>query len=279
MATYSAFFSSGLLAPYDRNGSITPTPTPSTSTSFPTIASSSSMHLSPPMSTTTSSITPRVRRRRSSFNIGASPMALIKSPARNAGSALLRTGVASPTRNVNNIMTGANANRNRAGSVNEAMEDNSLFGRLGMGSAGTQLQFGTRPRRTLRKAHGRARNPTAPPPTAPLPALPPPSPSPKCSQGSFAHGAKYTGHGLAPPPTIIVPAPRRPLGQRALDNVDMGSVTDSMLLSPVYVGNPTTPTKRGSGYEQSQGYSPLGRALASSPAIPEHIEGMGMDED
>ena len=68
---------------------------------------------------------PRMRRRRSSVNVATSPMALIKSPVRNAGAALQRTGIMSPA-------------RHRAASVgmSGASQDNSLFGRLRSGSVG-----------------------------------------------------------------------------------------------------------------------------------------------
>lgn len=137
MATYSAFFSSGLLAPriarcttpvlpsspmaistspvdpVDRQLSVTPTP-PGQISPCPKAPEAY-----------TNAERPRMRRRRSSINIGANPMALIKSPVRNAGAALQRTGFMSPT-------------RHRATSVgmNEASENNSLFGRLRSGSVG-----------------------------------------------------------------------------------------------------------------------------------------------
>ncbi|KAF8555828.1 hypothetical protein OG21DRAFT_1507184 [Imleria badia] len=137
MATYSAIFSAGLLAPrvarcttpvlpsspmaisatpvdpVDRRLSLTPTPPGQTSPCPKALEAPANAER------------PRMRRRRSSINIGASPMALIKSPVRNAGVALQRTGLMSPT-------------RHRAGSVgiNEALESNSLFGRLRSGSVG-----------------------------------------------------------------------------------------------------------------------------------------------
>lgn len=137
MATYSTFFSSGLLAPriarcktpvlpsspmaisaspvdpVDRQLTLTPTPHGQTSPCPKALEAP------------TNAERPRMRRRRSSINIGASPMALIKSPVRNAGAALQRTGLMSPT-------------RHRAASIgiNEAFENNSLFGRLRSGSVG-----------------------------------------------------------------------------------------------------------------------------------------------
>ncbi|KIO07574.1 hypothetical protein M404DRAFT_388684 [Pisolithus tinctorius Marx 270] len=118
MATYSAFFSSGLLAPgitrpsspidpVDRE-SLQPPITPTTPHAKPVAANAGGER-------------PRMRRRRSSINIAASPMAAIKSPSRNATSAFQRAGIMSPT-------------RSRAGSVNEASENNSLFGRMRSGS-------------------------------------------------------------------------------------------------------------------------------------------------
>lgn len=150
--------------PVDRDLSVTPTPT-----------NNSNVVAVPPANADR----PRMRRRRSSMNIGVNPMALIKSPVRNAGSAFQRTGVMSPT-------------RSRTGSIVEnASETNSLFGRLRGGSlnAGAPLRLRRAVKRTV---------PLAPPPTAPLPALPPPSPS-----------AKYT-RTLAPP-ALIIPVPRQPL--------------------------------------------------------------------
>jgi hypothetical protein len=140
MVTYSAFFSSGLLAPYHPRAT-TPAPPP-----LPMPMPSSPMHpvdrdlsVTPTPGgnsnnvvavTTANADRPRMRRRRSSMNIGVNPMALIKSPTRNAGSAFQRTGVMSPT-------------RSRAGSIAEnASETNSLFGRLRSGSlnAGAPLR-------------------------------------------------------------------------------------------------------------------------------------------
>lgn len=137
MATYSAFFSSGLLAPriaryttpvlpsspmaistspgdpVDRQLSLTPTQIGQTRP-FPKAPEAH-----------TNAERPAMRRRRSSINIGVNPMALIKSPVRNAGAALQRTGFMSPTRH-----------RAATVSMNTAFENNSLFGRLRSGSVG-----------------------------------------------------------------------------------------------------------------------------------------------
>ncbi|KIJ65379.1 hypothetical protein HYDPIDRAFT_174860 [Hydnomerulius pinastri MD-312] len=237
MATYSAFFSSGLLAPYvarattpvppsspmlmsaspadptDRQLSVTPTPI-----GHSPCTKASEAHINGDR--------PRMRRRRSSIKIGASPMALIKSPSRNAGAALQRTGIMSPT-------------RSRAGSVstNEASENNSLFGRLRSGSVGGVPRTRRAVRRTV---------PLAPPPTAPLPALPPPSPT-----------AKYASR-LAPP-AILVPVPRQPLSARL-------SVTDNVgnLFSPTL----PSPTLLSPDYAPKMSFK-MSPSLTSSPAIPE----------
>ncbi|KAG1738541.1 hypothetical protein EDB19DRAFT_1852423 [Suillus lakei] len=188
MVTYSAFFSSGLLAPYHPRATTPVPPSPMLMPSSPMHPVDRDLSVTPtPGGNSNNAVAvptanadrPRMRRRRSSMNIAANPMALIKSPTRNAGSALQRTGVMSPT-------------RSRAGSVAEsASEANSLFGRLRSGSlnAGAPLRLRRAVKRTV---------PLAPPPTAPLPALPPPSPS-----------AKYT-RTLAPP-ALIIPVPRQPL--------------------------------------------------------------------
>ncbi|KAI6149908.1 hypothetical protein BKA82DRAFT_4134576 [Pisolithus tinctorius] len=230
MATYSAFFSSGLLAPgitrpsspidpVDRE-SLQPPITPTTPHAKPVAANAGGER-------------PRMRRRRSSINIAASPMAAIKSPSRNATSAFQRAGIMSPT-------------RSRAGSVNEASENNSLFGRMRSGSV-TVMQS-VRTRRVVRRTV-----PTAPPPSVPLPAVPPPSPTSKCSGG------------LLPPPTIHLPIPRQPLSIRGA-----GSWTDNTystlpsptLLSPTLL-SPDYPPKLPSRMMPSR---------ASSPAIPDHAQ-------
>ncbi|KAG1803515.1 hypothetical protein EV424DRAFT_1647565 [Suillus variegatus] len=207
MVTYSSFFSSGLLAPYHPRATTpappsSPMPIPSSPmhpvdrdlSVTPTPGGNSNNVVAIP---TANADRPRMRRRRSSMNIGANPMALIKSPTRNAGSALQRTGIMSPT-------------RSRAGSIAEsASESSSLFGRLRSGSlnAGPPLRLRRAVKRTV---------PLAPPPTAPLPPLPPPSPLPS---------AKYT-RTLAPP-ALIIPVPCQPLM-----NYFISGPNTSGLLSP-----------------------------------------------
>ncbi|OJA18893.1 hypothetical protein AZE42_10502 [Rhizopogon vesiculosus] len=187
MVTYSAFFSSGLLAPYHpRANTLAPPSSPMPIPSSPIDPVDRGLSVTPTPSGTDVAAAPTanaehplMRRRRSSINIAANPMALIKSPTRNAGFALQRTGIMSPS-------------RSRAGSIAEgASEGNSLFSRLRSGSlnAGAPMRLRRAVKRTV---------PLAPPPTAPLPALPPPSPS-----------AKYTS--TLTPPAFIIPPPRQPL--------------------------------------------------------------------
>ncbi|KAF8448760.1 hypothetical protein L210DRAFT_3523065 [Boletus edulis BED1] len=218
MATYSSFFSSGLLAPrvarcttpvlpsspmavsaspldpVDRRLSLTPTPPGQTSpcAKVPTVPANAERH--------------RMRRRRSSINIGASPMALIKSPVRNAGAALQRTGLMSPT-------------RHRAASIgiNEAFENNSLFGRLRSGSVGGMANP---PKRLFRKIPRPI--PIAPPPSAPLPALPI-SPTARCGSSLL-------------PPTILAPVPRQPLSTRSLRTDNVVNLFSPTLSSPTLLG-------------------------------------------
>ncbi|KAG6330591.1 hypothetical protein ID866_8499 [Astraeus odoratus] len=243
MTTYSAFFSSGLLAPciarpttpthrssegpipcspadpVDRELSITPTPT-SAATSYTKNISAVSA----------AGERPRMRRRRSSINIAASPMAAIKSPSRNASSALQRSGIMSPT-------------RSRAGSVNEASENTSLFGRLRSGSL--NMMPPVRVRRAVRRAI-----PAVPPPTIPLPAVPP-SPI-KCASELSA-------------PEIHVSMPRQPLSTRVSLTDNVGNLFSPTLVSPTLL----SPTLLGPDYTSGTSTRVL-VSRASSPAIPEH---------
>jgi len=125
MATYSAFFSSGLLAPchYSQSRAHTPapsspiiipsspgdpididrsTPTPSNLVDINGQTTPNASHLNVPTADR-----PRLRKRRSSVTIGVSPMNAIKSPIRNAGAALHRA--------INGPMS---PNRSRSGSLN-----------------------------------------------------------------------------------------------------------------------------------------------------------------
>ncbi|KAI6010433.1 hypothetical protein BKA83DRAFT_11806 [Pisolithus microcarpus] len=228
MATYSAFFSSGLLAP-----GIT---RPSTPTNSAPLASSPVDPVDLEFLHVPITPKPSHAKRRSSINIAVSPMAAIKSPSRNATSAFQRAGIISPT-------------RSRAGSVNEASENNSLIGRLRSGSVTVMQPF--RSRRVVRRTV-----PTAPPPMVPLPAVPPPSPTTKCSGGLL-------------PPTIHLPSPRQPLSIRGAgswsDNT--GNLCSPPLLSPTLLSptllSPDYPPKSPARMMPSR---------ASSPAIPDEVK-------
>lgn len=144
MTSYSNLFSSGLLAPRQAMSGFTSTSYTPQPPSSPLISpaspghpidrdisltptqffSSDAMSISPERSSdwTAKALEgaqrPHLRKRRSSFSLTTSPMASLKSPTRNAGSALQKTGLLSPS-------------RNRSDSMNE-------FG-LGVASAGTSL--------------------------------------------------------------------------------------------------------------------------------------------
>ncbi|KAI6113348.1 hypothetical protein EV401DRAFT_2198736 [Pisolithus croceorrhizus] len=243
MATYSAFFSSGLLAPgitrpsTPTNGApLASSPVDPTDREFLHIPVTPTPSHAKPVAASAAGERPRMRRRRSSINIAVSSMAAIKSPNRNATSAFQRAGIISPT-------------RSRAGSVNEASENNSLFGRLRSGSVTVMQPF--RSRRVVRRTV-----PVAPPPMVPLPAVPPPSPTTKCSDG------------LLPPPTIHLPIPRQPLSIRGAgswsDNT--GNLYSPPLLSPTLLSptllSPDYPPKSPARMMPSR---------ASSPAIPDEV--------
>lgn len=169
MASYSAFFSSGLLAPqlvykpstmdsdtifndyYDSppsplpafddvsdvemERSITPT------SSSPMLASSSQTTAFPTTSTSQAApvqaAMPRTRKRRSSLTVATSPVInSIKSPTRSAGTALQfqRFLQASPSRTRSGSVGGESFN-------NTATEQTSLMGRMRSGSVGTVLRY------------------------------------------------------------------------------------------------------------------------------------------
>ncbi|KAI6041879.1 hypothetical protein EDC04DRAFT_3139440 [Pisolithus marmoratus] len=243
MVTYSAFFSSGLLAP-----GITRPSTPTDCTLLPSspVDTVDREFLHAPITPTTprpkavnanaAGERPRMRRRRSSINIAASPMAAIKSPSRNATSAFQRAGIVSPA-------------RSRAGSVNEASENNSLFGRLRSGSVSAMQTL--RSRRVVRRTV-----PTAPPPTAPLPAVPPPSPTSKSSGGLL-------------PPTMHLPPARQPLSMRGAGSWTDNTVSLSSL--PSYSPTLLSPTLLSPDYPL-QSPSRMMPSRASSPAIPDQAD-------
>jgi hypothetical protein len=125
MVTYSAFFSSGLLASYSQSRALTPAP-PSSPILIPSSpgdpmgadvgrgtpttpnlddvdmqVTPNAAQLNPPAKER-----PRLRKRRSSVTLCASPMNAIKSPMRNAGAALHRA-----------INATSSPNRSRSGSL------------------------------------------------------------------------------------------------------------------------------------------------------------------
>ncbi|KAG9224269.1 hypothetical protein CCMSSC00406_0004768 [Pleurotus cornucopiae] len=199
MASYSAFFSSGLLAPYQAYTSATAssfdmspirpasplpgadierssTPTPSShrnSSDLPLIDEDAAM----PSTTHSpqSSAAPRLRRRRSSLTVGMSPMNTIKSPQRNAGAAMRfahhSISISSPSRSRSGSIGAGNGSSMggiAADLFGVASQGTSLVGRMRSGSVGGAL----RPRRALRRGLTNFVPAAAPPPSAPLPPLP-----------------------------------------------------------------------------------------------------------
>ncbi|KAG6812554.1 hypothetical protein H0H87_009723 [Tephrocybe sp. NHM501043] len=190
MTTYSAFFSSGLLAPrhathaypyYDAPSPVLPssplydsdaeldmdreiTPTPeSFQRSAPAVTTSPN--------TVVVASQPRLRKRRSSLTICTTPMNAIRSPSRNAGAALqLQMHLPNPSRSrsgsVSTTSSTGSEMYNRIGMDNVASESTSLVGRMRSGSVGAVF----RPRRGIRRLSSVPA--PVPPPTAPLPAVP-----------------------------------------------------------------------------------------------------------
>ncbi|KAK0466703.1 hypothetical protein IW261DRAFT_1113410 [Armillaria novae-zelandiae] len=177
MTAYSAFFSSGLLAPrhiftanLNINSFIDSPSSPLLDDASDIEVDEERVHVSVPetLAIASSVLRPRLRKRRSSLSIGTSLNAL-KSPARNASNALQIQ-----------IHLQAPPSRSRSGSLSSVMgtlvenefqpsvasEGTSLVGRMRSGSVGTSL----RPRRPIRRTQAPA--PSMPPPTAPLPELP-----------------------------------------------------------------------------------------------------------
>ncbi|KAG6815828.1 hypothetical protein H0H93_008942 [Arthromyces matolae] len=172
MTTYSAFFSSGLLAPRNVSHSYIYDPSSPVLPSSPLSDSDVELELE-----TDREITPtpdtrpipilapapqsRLRKRRSSLTIGASsPMNAIRSPQRTAGAALqLQMHLPNPSRSRSGSLSTTGAN-------NVASQATSLVGRMRSGSVGAVF----RPRRPARRL---ASVPApAPAPTVPLPAIP-----------------------------------------------------------------------------------------------------------
>jgi len=177
MAAYSAFFSSGLLAPhlYNTHNTRATTPPPSSpvlpsspgdlididSTPTPAFPFDRNAQATPTATPSNLPVAdqPRLRKRRSSVTLGVSPMTAIKSPMRNAGAALHRGLISiSPARS-----------RNGSLSTDPLATDaqNPIVVNRKRSSSGTSS---IRPRRTLLRRAPTA--PTAPPPTVPLPDIP-----------------------------------------------------------------------------------------------------------
>lgn len=163
---YSSFFSSGLLAPHPADGvpadasrSTTPVADPSTprpvhkalddttptSNNVAGLLSSASSNNVLPALTAQAADRPRLRRRRSSLGVAASPVAAIKASTQGARS----------TASVRQSLAVASPNRTRSGSVtesvlvsrvaamtvaNDATKSTSLIGRLRSGSVGAALR-------------------------------------------------------------------------------------------------------------------------------------------
>ncbi|KAF7770255.1 hypothetical protein Agabi119p4_6229 [Agaricus bisporus var. burnettii] len=117
---------------------------------------------------------PRLRKRRSSINIGTSPMNVIKSPQRNAENALQfqRSIGRSRTGSLSFLGLGSTSPSGSASdSPNVASQTSRLIIRMRSGSVGgAAIHNMFRSRRSA--ARRLACAPAMPPPTAPLPALP-----------------------------------------------------------------------------------------------------------
>ncbi|KAI0346754.1 hypothetical protein BDW22DRAFT_456179 [Trametopsis cervina] len=245
MATlgYSSFFSSGLLATESdaAHGSRPHTPDPSTprpkTTSLDDTTPTAATHTIPAAAQNAEDVLPilaqaieindspsvqaserpRMRRRRSSLGLAASPVAPLKSNTAGA-----RASISVHVQRQSMGITGMASTRSRSGSIvdsgmplsraamsiamNDATSGNSIVGRLRSGSVGTAL----RPRRLRKQATLPA--PLPPPPTTSLPELPP-----------------LPSYGLP----AIPQTPRRPSARRTL-------TSDSIPL-PIH-----TPTMHGS---------------------------------
>jgi hypothetical protein len=158
MAAYSAFFSSGLLAPHHPASPTNYYDAPSPARpSSPPIPDDSDIEVDtereetptpdvpsflPPITTQSR---PRLRKRRSSITLGTSPMNAIRSPSRTAGAALqLQLHLpTSPSRSRSSSLSNATTTNQTdlyggvgIGMGNVASEDTSLVGRMRSGSMG-----------------------------------------------------------------------------------------------------------------------------------------------
>ncbi|KAG6864287.1 hypothetical protein C0991_010807 [Blastosporella zonata] len=260
MTTYSAFFSSGLLAPRHAAYPYPDAPSP-ISPSSPLSDSDAELDIdreltptpdtiqrSAASATTTSIATPqpRLRKRRSSLTLGTSGMNAIRSPTRTAGAALqLQMHLASPSRSRSGSLSktsttaGSDVYHN-IGMGNIASEGTSLVGRMRSGSVGAVANLNAvfRPRRGVRRL---ASVPApVPPPTAPLPAVPALLFSPAQSWFNAPHSAPL--NGAFPKNSFLT---QNPIEPRAPFAVRTSSTSDSAP-APVLMG-------RSRGYSLSEG--------------------------
>ncbi|KAJ3799616.1 hypothetical protein GGU11DRAFT_652616, partial [Lentinula aff. detonsa] len=185
MTTYSAFFSSGLLAAphmysshsvYDNRIPSHGDPSPSLLSVSDVIDDTSDLELDRSTTPTPTNVDGQatsthqaqhcIRRRRSSLTVGTSPMNIIKSPSRAAGTALQlqRHLLTSPGRSRSGSTSSVVSIGEEVNS-NIASESTSLYRRMRSGSVGSVLK-------SRRGARRGAPGPKFPPPSAPLPALP-----------------------------------------------------------------------------------------------------------
>ncbi|KAG7089002.1 hypothetical protein E1B28_012951 [Marasmius oreades] len=230
--TYSAFFSSGLLAPPTSNTYARPRLDSTSTITSDDIDDASDLDESGSMSyatyrkrTTSSNLKskssqPALRKRKSSvsLNVTTSPVAQLRSPSRAVENALsfqrhLQYAQGTPSKS---------RSRSGSGSGEVASMGTSLVGRMRSASVGTALKS----HRSVRRI---PKNPL-PPPSVPLPPLPPlPPKTPQRIHGrSFSlvpHGNPMaragSGYGQgtalppvpATPPGMVVDSPRTPLGE------------------------------------------------------------------
>ncbi|KAG5649935.1 hypothetical protein H0H81_001403 [Sphagnurus paluster] len=176
MTTYSAFFSSGLLATHTPmrmpDGFDAPSPT-SPSSTLPDSDLEFEFDTEREITPTPGAPTPhahahptpgrRLRKRRSSLTVGTSPMAAIRSPARTAGVALHRARSGSLGTAAHQLHLALGMEALALGRAPAQQATRSRSGSVGAGGV-------LRPRRGVRRL---ASVPApAPPPTMPLPALP-----------------------------------------------------------------------------------------------------------
>jgi len=234
MAAYSAFFSSGLLAPhiYNTHHNRAQTPPPSSpvlapsspgdlieidcTTPTPAITSGLDAQATPtatPLNLPTAEHQ-RLRKRRSSVTLGVSPMTAIRSPMRNASAALHR-----------GLISVAPA-RSRSGSLSTGalaidVQNTSVVNRKRSSSGTSNI----RPRRTLLR---KTTAPTAPPPTAPLPDIP------SIEAKSPTLGYQSPLMALQPSffPSICISAPTRPPLNPLAHSVDNHQVSNRVMIHP-----------------------------------------------